>query len=72
MTGVMMQTSAKLDADAHVRLGIEMGVDTFRTVAVVRRTVPGVGIAFEFAQMTQRDRQLLGRLILSFKLSAKS
>ncbi len=72
MTGVMMQTSAKLDTDTHVRLGIEMGVDTFRTVAVVRRTVPGVGVAFEFAQMTQRDRQLLGRLILSFKLSAKS
>ncbi|MBI4165864.1 MAG: PilZ domain-containing protein [Acidobacteria bacterium] len=72
MTGVMMQTSTKLDPDTHVRLGIEMGVDTFRTIAVVRRTVSGVGIAFEFAQMTQRDRQLLGRLILSFKLSAKS
>lgn len=72
MTGVLMQTTRKLDAGAHVRLGIEMGVDTFRTVAIVRRTVPGVGVAFEFAQMTQRDRQLLGRLIQSIKLMGKA
>ncbi len=72
MTGVLMKTSRKLEPDTHVRLGIEMGVDTFRTVAIVRRTVPGVGVAFEFAQMNQRDRQLLGRLIQLLKLSVKS
>ena len=72
MTGVLMRTSKKLDPDTHVRLGIEMGVDTLRTVAIVRRTVPEVGIAFEFAQMTQRDRQLLGRLLTSLKLMGKS
>lgn len=68
MTGVLMKTSTSLEPGMNVRLGIEMGTDTFRTVAVVRRRVPGAGIAFEFAQMTQRDRQLLGRLIQSFKL----
>ncbi len=72
MTGVLMRTSRKLEPDTHVRLGIEMGVDTFRTVAIVRRTVPDVGVAFEFAQMTHRDRQLLGRLIALLKLSVKS
>ena len=68
MTGVLMETSKTLEPGTNVRMGIEMGVDTLRTVAVVRRMVPGAGIAFEFAQMTQRDRQLLGRLIQSFKL----
>jgi hypothetical protein len=69
MTGVLMRTSETLEAGTSVRLGVELGVDTFRTVAVVRRTVPGVGIAFEFAQMGQRDRQLLGRLLQTMKLS---
>ena len=68
MTGVLIETSKTLEPGTNVRMGIEMGVDTLRTVAVVRRMVPGAGIAFEFAQMTQRDRQLLGRLIQSFKL----
>lgn len=72
MTGVMMRTSAKLDADTHVRMGIEMGADTLRTRAAVRRMVPGVGIAFEFTQMSQRDRQLLGRLLRSFGIQSKS
>lgn len=72
MTGVLMQSSTALEPGTNVRLGIEMGVDTFRTVAIVRRMVPDAGIAFEFAQMTQRDRQLLGRLIQSMKLSRSS
>jgi hypothetical protein len=72
MTGVMMRTSAKLDPDTHVRMGIEMGADTLRTRAAVRRTVPGVGVAFEFTEMTQRDRQLLGRLLRSFGIQTKS
>jgi hypothetical protein len=69
MTGVLMRTSEKLEPGTNVRMGIEMGVDTFRTVAIMRRVVPGVGIAFEFAQMSQRDRQLLGRLLQSVKAS---
>jgi hypothetical protein len=69
MTGVLMRTSEILEPGLNVRLGIEMGVDTFRTVAVVRRMVPGVGVAFEFLQMSQRDRQLLGRLLASMKIA---
>ena len=72
MNGVMMQTSEKLESGTHVRMGIEVGSDVLRTMAIVRRIIPGVGVAFEFAQMTQRDRQILGRLILQLKLSSKA
>lgn len=72
MTGVLMKTSQKLEPGTHVRMGIEMGVHTFRTRAAVRRAVPGVGIAFEFTQMSQRDREHLGRLIQALKIRTKS
>jgi len=49
MTGVMMQTPEKLEPGTHVRMGIEVGSDVLRTMAIVRRTIPGVGTAFEFA-----------------------
>jgi len=71
MAGVMMQTSEKLEPGTHVRMGIEVGTDVLRTMAVVRRTLPGVGTAFEFSQMTQRDRQILGRLILQLKIGMR-
>jgi len=71
MTGVLMRTSEKLEPGTHVRMGIEVGTEVLRTMAIVRRIVPGVGVAFEFAQMNQRDRQILGRLILQLKMSAR-
>lgn len=71
MSGVMMQTPEKLEPGTHVRMGVEVGTDVLRTMAIVRRTVPGVGTAFEFAQMTQRDRQILGRLILQLKIGMR-
>ena len=68
MSGALMRTSVHLEPGAHLRLGIEMGVDTFRPLAIVRRNVPGVGIAFKFAQTSQRNRRLLGRLIQSLRI----
>ncbi len=41
-----------------------MATETLRFVAVVRRRIDSIGLAFEFVQMTHRDRALLHRLIL--------
>lgn len=45
------------------RLAIDMLPETFRTVVVVRRHVPGVGVALRFTQMSPHDRELLHRLM---------
>jgi hypothetical protein len=62
-TGVLVRCSQNLEPETIGRLGIDVGNEILRTVAVVRRKVPGVGIAFQISQMTPRDRDLLHRLL---------
>lgn len=64
MTGVLVRCSEDFEAGAPVRMGMELGHETIRMAASARRFIPGVGTAFEFTQMTHRDRSLLRRLIL--------
>jgi len=45
-------------------LGIPVGSETARIGAVVRRLIPGVGIALEFSHMGPHDRELVRRLLL--------
>jgi hypothetical protein len=62
-SGVLVRCSQSFELETVGRLGIERGADTFRTVAVARRRVPGVGVAFRFTQMSPRDRERLHRLL---------
>ncbi len=64
MTGVLVRCSEQVEVGASVRLGIEVRSDTIRMAGIAKRSVPGVGMAFEFNQMGNRDRSLLRRLIL--------
>jgi len=63
-TGLLMRCSHSLALGTVGRIGIALAQETVRIVAVVRRHVPSVGIAFEFVQMSARDRELLHRLLL--------
>src|SRR5712692_2353981 len=51
-SGVLVRTAHKLAAETIGRLGIDMGPETFRTIASVRRNVPGIGVAFQFNHMS--------------------
>ncbi len=62
--GLLVRSSQELEVGTPGRLGIDMGYATIRIVAVVRRVVPGVGVAFDFSTMGTRDRELLHRLLL--------
>lgn len=62
-TGLLLRCDQSLEPGALGRIGIPMGQETMRSMVVVRRQVPSIGIAFEFVQMTLRDRELLHRLI---------
>ncbi len=68
---VLMRCSKPVAVGTHVRLGIEMGQDTIRITAVARRSVPEVGSAFEFVQMSRRDRMLLRQLISRLEKATK-
>jgi PilZ domain len=46
------------------RLGIHVGYETMRVAVVAKRSIPGLGIAFEFSHMYPHDRELLRRLIM--------
>ncbi len=63
-SGILIRCSKKLPLDTMGRLAIDMLPETFRTVAVLKRHVPGVGVALQFTQMTPQDRERLHRLIL--------
>jgi hypothetical protein len=62
-TGVLVRCSHDVQPNTMGRLGIDMGNDILRTVAVARRKVPGVGVAFQMSNMAPRDRHLLHRLL---------
>src|SRR6267378_5657880 len=49
-SGMLVRTSQELELDTIGRLAIDMLPETFRTVVVVKRLVPGVGLALQFTQ----------------------
>ena len=64
ISGLLVRCENTLPVGTMGRLGIEMEYGMIRTVVVIRRIVERVGLAFEFSQMTPRDRQTLQRLLL--------
>ncbi len=62
-TGALVRCKEEVDLNISGRLGIDVGNEILRTVAVVRRKVPGVGVAFEISHMTPRNRDILHRLL---------
>ncbi len=63
-TGALIRSSETPEVGAVGRLAIAVGYETSRAVAIVRRVIPGLGIALEFSHMGPRDRELLRRLML--------
>jgi hypothetical protein len=67
--GVLVQCPEKFKVGDVARLGLEMGHETIRIAATVRRSSPAVGVAFEFTQMGRGDRSLLRRMIMQIEKS---
>lgn len=63
-TGVLMRCEEDIPLGTVGRMAIPVGYETSRVVAVAKRRLPGVGIAFEFSHMAPHDRELLRRLLL--------
>jgi|SRR5258708_35055813 c-di-GMP-binding flagellar brake protein YcgR len=63
-TGVLVRSPRDLELATAGKLEIDMGADTFRAAAVVRRYVADIGVAFQFTEMSAHDRELLHRLLL--------
>jgi len=68
-TGVLVRCSKDLEVGTTGRLGVDLGYDTIRVGAVVRRCIPKVGVAFEFTRMSPHDRELLRRLLMRLAAS---
>ena len=71
-TGILVRSSTSLEVGTTGRLGIDMGYDTVRVGAVVRRCIPGVGVAFEFTRMSPHDRELVRRLLIRLGTSHRT
>ena len=63
-TGMLVRCTYDLPTGTIGRIAITLDAGTFRSVITVRRRVEPNGLAFEFTQMTQRDRHLLNRVLL--------
>ncbi len=63
-TGVLLRCSEDIPLGTVGRMAIPVGYETSRVVAVAKRRLPGLGIAFEFSHMAPHDRELLRRLLL--------
>ena len=62
--GLFARSKREIRPGTFLRVGIMVGLDTFRATAVVRHSEAGVGFAVEFIQMTSSDRALLRRLYM--------
>jgi hypothetical protein len=62
-SGVLVRCSRSVELGTEGQLAIEVGNETFQTAAIVRRQVPGVGLAFQFTDMSSHDQELLHRLL---------
>lgn len=71
-TGVLIRCSQELEPGTMGRIGIPVGQETARIVAVVRRRLRGIGVAFEFSRMGPHDRELLQRLLMRLSKPSSS
>jgi hypothetical protein len=62
--GLLARCDQDIQVGRAVRMAMPVDSEISRFVGVARRSLPGVGVAFEFSQMTPRDRDLLRRLLL--------
>ena len=63
-TGLLLRCHQEIELGTIGRMAIPVGHETSRIVAVAKRRLPGIGVAFEFSHMTPHDRELLRRLLL--------
>ena len=63
-TGILVRCDEELELGSVGRMAIPVGYETCRVVALAKRRISGVGIAFEFSHMAPHDRELLRRLML--------
>jgi PilZ domain len=63
-SGILIRCPVKVPVGTMVRLGIGVGFQTARIVAVARRTTADGETAFEFVHMARADRELVHRLLL--------
>ena len=68
--GLSVTTSQDVTPGMIFRLGIKVDADFFRAAGIVRAKIPG-GFAVEFLSMTPMDRELMHRLYLRLKMSAR-
>ena len=61
--GLIMECQELLVPGTIGRLGIPVGADLFRAVAMVRCRIAHLGLHFRFIRMSSYDRMLLRRLI---------
>ena len=62
-TGVLVRCDDLLPTGAIAQLAIGKDRESVRTLAVVRRVVPGIGLGFEFRNMSITNRDFLNRLL---------
>ena len=63
-TGLLLRCEKDIEVGTVGRMAITVGYETSRVVAIAKRRLPGVGIAFEFSHMSPHDRELLRRLLV--------
>jgi c-di-GMP-binding flagellar brake protein YcgR len=63
-TGILLRCEEDIELGTMGKMAIPVGHETSRVLAVAKRRLPGVGVAFEFTHMSARDRELLRRLLL--------
>lgn len=69
-TGILVRCDDALPMGAIVRLAVGRGTESVRTMAVARRLIQGVGVGFEFRNISMTNRAFLNRLLL--RLSRES
>ena len=69
--GAVICCSENAEPGTMGHLGIPIGHEMFRAVAMVRRRVPRVGIHFKFVKMSTRNRHLLHRLIMTASVNER-
>ena len=62
-TGLLVRCEQPVESGTVLRVGIDVGQETFRGTVVARRQVPGIGVALEFQSMGLRDRPKLHALL---------
>jgi hypothetical protein len=69
--GLSVKTSREVATGMIFRVGIQVDADYFRAAAIVRAKFPD-GFAVEFLSMTPIDREVMRRLYLRLKMTART